>query len=296
MSDKWLVVDGNNIAMRAISAMLYSGLSAGDTPTGALMAFINSIAKHVHEEQPTHMVVCWDGFGPRWREEIDPGYKANRNPMPIDDEEFKHSSLALMREFLALANIGQLQMPRVEADDLVSAYWRLRVAAFDTRMVILSNDKDFLQLLDVDTEQVRVSAGGAPTDRWNATRVIEDMGVRPHQMPLVMALNGDVSDNVIGVHGIGPKKAIKALQAADWDLEAITVPAIVEALPRVRTNLELVDLRTPQPWIHVDHPPEFRPTTPATALHEDLVGFLNRYRMQGILTRYNERSLWGWRD
>lgn len=294
MPDKWLVVDGNNIAMRSISAMLYSGLSAGDTPTGALLSFINTLAMHVRHEQPTHMVVCWDGPGRRWREDIDPGYKANRNPMPESDEEFKHSSMGLIREFLSLANVGQMQIPHVEADDLVSAYWWLRDG--DDLMVILSNDKDFLQLLDVEVEQVRVSSGGAPTDRWTMARVVEDMGVWPQSLAKVMALNGDVSDNVIGVRGIGPKKAIKALREAEWDLDAITVPSIVEALPRVKANLDLVDLRKQRDWIVVGPPPEFRPTSPESPLHEMLVDFLLRYQMQGVLSRYNDHELWGWRD
>lgn len=290
---KALLVDGNNILMRSIMAMTYSGLSANDTPTGPLLSFINTLTKHVREEQPSHMVVCWDAKGHRWRTDVDEDYKANRGIPP--EEEFKRGSFALAKEFLALANIASIEVPEAEADDLIAAYWQ--GASRTDRITILSNDKDFLMLLaDGHTEQVRVSSGGAATDRWTAQRVLDDLGCTPTRLPLVMALTGDVSDNVIGVRGIGPKKAVKALVDADWDLDKITVPSIVAERDRVRMNLDLVDLRKPRDWISVSEIPEFRPTTVASSLHPLLVDFLIAYKMQGILGRYNERNLWGWRD
>lgn len=290
---KALLVDGNNLAMRAISAMLYSGLSSGDTPTGPLLSFINTLGKHVREEQPSHLVVCWDAKGHRWRSDVDDDYKANRNPAP--EQDFKHSSFALIKEFLALANIASVEVPQAEADDLIAAYWQ--GSQRTDRITILSNDKDFLMLLaDGHTEQVRVSSGGAPTDRWTAQRVLDDLGCTPTRLPLVMALTGDVSDNVIGIHGIGPKKAVKALVAADWDLDRITDPRITSEMQRVYSNLDLVDLRKPRDWIALGAIPEFRPTTVGSALHQPLVEFLIQYQMHSVLNRYNDRSLWGWRD
>jgi 5'-3' exonuclease len=290
---KALLVDGNNILMRSIMAMTYSGLSANDTPTGPLLSFINTLTKHVREEQPSHMVVCWDAKGHRWRTDVDEDYKANRGIPP--EEEFKRGSFALAKEFLALANIASVEVPEAEADDLIAAYWQ--GAARTDRITILSNDKDFLMLLaDGHTEQVRVSSGGAPTDRWTAQRVLDDLGCTPTRLPLVMALTGDTSDNVIGIHGIGPKKAVKALTAANWDLSQITDVRIIAEIQRVYLNLDLVDLRKPRDWISVGEIPEFRPTTVASALHPLLVDFLLSYQMQGTLGRYNERNLWGWRD
>jgi 5'-3' exonuclease len=290
---KALLVDGNNVLMRSIMAMAYSGLSADDAPTGPLLSFINVLGKHVREEQPTHLVVCWDAKGHRWRSDVDEDYKANRGIPP--EEEFKRGSFALAKEFLALANIASVEVPEAEADDLIAAYWQGNEDG-GMRTTILSNDKDFLMLLDERTEQVRVSSGGAPTDRWTAQRVLDDLGCRPEQLPLVMALTGDVSDNVIGVRGIGPKKAVKALVAADWDIDKITVPSIFAARDRVLVNIDLVDLRKPRNWIALGAIPEFRPTTVGSALHQPLVEFLIQYQMHSVLHRYNERALWGWRD
>lgn len=285
---KALVVDGNNIAMRSISAMLYSGLSANDAPTGPLLAFINTLAHHIREERPDRLVVCWDARGHRWRSDVDEDYKANRAPAP--EQDFKHSSFALIKELLSLANIAQTEVPEAEADDVIAAYWQAR--PIDTEFVILSNDKDFLQLLEPDTEQIRVSAGGAPTDRWNVNRVLDDLGCWPQSLPKVMALTGDVSDNVIGVRGIGPKKAIKALKDAGWDLEKITIPSIVAEMDRVRTNLDLVDLRKPRDWITVSEVPPFRPTSVASPLHPLLVDFLISYKMSHTLGKYYSATLW----
>lgn len=288
-----LLVDGNNILMRSIMAMTAVGLRSGDTPTGPLMSFVNTLTRQVREEQPSHLVVCWDSRGHRWRTDVDEDYKANRGLAP--EEEFKHGSFTLAKEFLSLANVAQVEVPEAEADDLIAAYWQ-RNEDGGMRVVILSNDKDFLQLLDPWTEQVRVSAGGAPTDRWTDERVVEAMGCQPRQLPLVMALTGDVSDNVIGIKGIGPKKAVKALAAADWDLAKITDERISSELPRVYANLDLVDLRKPRDWITVGPIPEFRPTTPASSLHPLFVQFLEGLELQGIIGRYGDRNLWGWRD
>ena len=284
-----LLCDGNNLLMRSVMAMSHAGLSYDGVATGPLLAFINGLSMHLRQEQPTRAVVCWDSRAHRWREDLDGGYKANRHLVP--EEEFKESSFALAKQFLALANIAQTEVPGAEADDVIAAYWRCRQPLHGT-MVILSSDKDFLQLLDERTEQVRLSSAGASTDRWTAQRVREAYGCGPEHLAKVMAIAGDVSDNVVGVHGIGPKKAVKALAAADWDLDRVEAPRIVAEMGKVRTNLDLVDLRKPRDWISVGDVPAFRPTTPGSQLHELLVEFLASYHMYRVLGRYNSQELW----
>lgn len=288
-----LVIDGNNLLMRSVKAMQYSGLaSASGIATGPLLAFVNGLSKHVREEKPDRVVVCWDSRQSRWRNEVSDTYKGNRHDAPVD--EFKESAFGLAKEFLALANIHQVEIPGAEADDLVAAYWRVWKDARERgdRLVILSSDKDFLQLLDrPGIEQVRLGSADTPTDRWDRGRVFHDLGYEPADAPLVMAIVGDVADNVIGIRGLGPKKAVKALQAAHWQIDELALDD--EQKEVVRSNLALVDLRSRHAGIDVAEPPLFEPTSAAhPSLHELLVEFLSKYQMNSIISRLNMGELW----
>lgn len=286
-----MVVDGNNILMRAVKAMEHTGLSSHGVATGPLVSFINTLSHHAREERPDSLVVCWDSASSdRWRNSLQADYKGTR--ADSSGYDFKDSAFALAKEFCSLANIIQETRRTFEADDLIAARWRLRNTA--GRFVILSNDKDFLQLLDPGVEQIRVSSGGAPTDRWDYDRVIEDVGVEPERIPLVMALTGDVSDNVIGVRGIGPVKAKKMLAASDWHLDSIDSPVVQESLERVKSNLGMVDLRNPPvaPEV-ITITNGFKPTSFGSLFHNDFIAFLQRYELRSVLTRYLHGELWG---
>jgi DNA polymerase-1 len=287
-----LLLDGNNALMRSVKAMQYSGLSnRAGAATGPLLAFVNTLSKHCREERPDLIAVAWDSRHHRWRQDVDPEYKIARHDAPED--EFKDSSFALAKEFLSLARIPQYDVPGVEADDVIAAHWRLwrRRSMDGDRLVIVSSDKDFLQLLDPGVEQVRLGSADTDTDRWDADRVHRDLGYQPRHAPAVMALVGDKIDNVVGVHGVGPKKAVKMLAAVDWDLEALDYDDETKA--RLRTNLTLVDLRTERHEVVVSPPGAYKPTNPASGLaYEALVEFLTRHQMNSILGRLNRGELW----
>jgi DNA polymerase-1 len=282
--------------MRSVKAMQYSGLSSSSgVATGPLLAFINGMSRICREEDPDGLVVCWDSRKARWRNKVSASYKGNRSDAPAD--EFKESPFGLAKEFLALANIAQNEVDGAEADDLIAAYWQRGPAAPDDvttgHMTIVSSDKDFLQLLAPRVDQVRLSTADTPTDRWTHRRVLQDRGIPPMHLAKSMAMTGDVSDNVIGLRGIGPKKALKLLEANGWDLEKAVAGFPEEDRDRVMTNLDLVDLRVRRDWIGVGPVPVFDPTRVSSSLSEHLVNFLNRYQMQSVLSRYYLGGLWG---
>lgn len=282
-----LIADGNNICMRSIHAMERSGLSVNGVPTGPLLVFINSVSRHIREEKPDRMVVCWDSGPSAFRMALDPNYKAHRKQFSVEAEESKHSSFSLAKEFLALANIHQVERPGFEADDLIAAYIASRAGE---RSVILSSDKDFLQLIDHQVDQVRLSSGGAETDRWTEDRVREEYGCEPRHLALAMALAGDVSDGVPGVPGFGMKTAIKVLAKSGWDLAAVEHPKVSAHRDQVDLSLQLVDLLTPV--IEMPSVPEFDPTVPGSALYEQFIQFLTRYRMDSIKAKVFTNTLW----
>jgi 5'-3' exonuclease len=285
-----LLVDGNNLAMRAIHAMAKSPLSADGVRTGPVLVFINALSKHVRDEQPDRVVVCWDSGPSLFRRALYADYKANRTvPSPSIDES-KRTSFALIKEFLALANVHQVERPGFEADDLVAWYVANRCAGDE--IVILSSDKDFLQLLGPEVQQVRLSSGGAPTDRWTVQRVREEFGCEPQHLVLAMALAGDKIDGVPGVPRFGMKTALKQLAQYGWSLDAIDHPAVQEHREQIEIALRLVDLRTPASGLTLTALPPFDPTRLDSALFGALVSFLVRYQMETVKGRMYAGELW----
>ena len=286
-----LLFDGNNLAMRSIHAMARSGLSADGVHTGPLYVFINSLTRHIREEDPDSVVVCWDSGVSDFRTQIDPGYKAHRKQATPEQDAEKRSHFGLMKEFLSLANIHQVERPGFEADDLI-AYYAAEQRKARRYTVILSSDHDFLQLLDDMTSQVRFSSSDTPTDRWTAERVEGEHGCTPEQFGLAMALAGDPGDGVPGVPGFGMKTALKHLRVADFDLDSIEHPKVLEHREQIDRARLLTDLRTPHASIELPPLPEFHPTRPGDALYEEYIRFLTRYRMQKIKDRVFNHTLW----
>lgn len=288
---KVLLVDGNNLLMRAMHATERSNMSVDGINTGPLVVFIKSLSRHIREEQPDRVVVAWDSrHGSSYRLAIDPEYKGNRGDSGSDWEDYKHDSFEMVKTFLAMSNIFMDERPGVEADDIIAAFWNCN--KYRSKVVILSSDKDFMQLLTDGTEQIRLSAGGAPTDRWTEQRVLDELGYKPSDIPKIMALTGDKGDNVPGIPGIGPKTAVKVLKEANWDLGGVTHPKIDGRQEDLLRNLSLVDLRENRTHLGVTGIPEFNPTQPGQALAGSMVSFFEMYRLTSIETEWAADRLW----
>lgn len=289
---KTLVVDGTNILVRGIKAMEAHGatLSSHGVSTGPLMVFINSMSRYVREENPDRVVVCWDGGRSTYRTGVYAAYKAARHERSGDET----AHFALAKEFLSLANIHHIERAGVEADDLVASY--CRQSEVNERVVILSGDKDFLQLLNGWTEQIRP---GSNNERWTANRVRSELGCKPEHLPMVMALTGDSGDGVPGVPGFGQKTAVKALSEHDWNLtsllntnEAKWAKKIAGHYDQVAIALSLVDLRNDHIGIQVPLAPKFNPTLPPSLLGRELLEFLEHWEMSSIIPRFIGGTLW----
>lgn len=296
-----LLIDGNNLVMTAIFAMRRSNLSAHGVLTGPLMVSINRIARFIREEEPNHVLVCWDGGKSAWRTELDAGYKAGRTPMVDNEHRLRDDTFYLVQTFCDLAGIPTLMVPGQEADDLIASAWR---ASTDDKIVIVSADKDLMQLLGTSprgaiVEQVRLGSanghGKTDIDRWTAERFIAERGFRPEQLPLVMALTGDTVDGVRGVPGIGPKKALKLLQDNQWDMDRVIASVGdlkgAEAAARIPSDLRLVDLQDvdlydieTEPWLPVDGD--------QMTAWSSLMTFLRHYELVEIQRQLYQGRLW----
>jgi DNA polymerase-1 len=297
----YLLVDGNNLLMRAIYATLQSGMEVGGINTGGLLVFINTLTKHIRETKATHVGVAWDMVGGSHRRSIDSQYKVNRQLGPTAQQ--KKLIFPLVKEFCTLAGITQYELEGWEADDIVAGWWAdtwhelTDNKATDPVIIILSSDKDFLQLLGdnphgLRTVQLRLSSFQTDTDMWTATRVQEIYGCQPRQLPMMMAFMGDLADNVTGIRGIGPKKAKKLLETHNWDFHR-TVDSLLVAddQDRVRRNLSLVNLRevrfeqTPSETLH------FIPPNEGTPRYQRLMSFCTAWQLESVVHRL-PTALW----
>lgn len=297
-----MLIDGNNLLMRCIRAMEYSGLRNGeDWQTGPLTAFVAALGRFTREHRPDSLVICWDHGPSERRTKMYPEYKAARKIHDPESEERKETAFGMTKEFLRLARIQQVSVKGFEADDVVAAYWGR--AYWDTQfdwaeedlpwhVMIVSGDKDFMQLLDRGTKQLRPDGTGS-YQLWDAAMVEAKYGCRPDRLPDYMALVGDPVDGVPGVRGIGPKKALKALQEADWDLGKVAVLEEGNNYGMAILSACLVDLRQ-STW----HPevPEAKPFNPIDPSERgeclELVTFLRALGMETILSRFYTGTLW----
>src|SRR5262245_53843336 len=205
MSERFFVLDGPNYMYRAYHALPLLTNSRG-VPVHVTFGMSTMLWKILREEQPDYFVVAWDPPGPTFREQQFAAYKETRVAMPDD---LRSQIAVVMRLFEAL-RLPVVQFPGFEADDvLATLVERTREQGID--MVLLTGDKDMLQLVDA---RVRVHSpgprGGEPAI-YDEAGVREKWGVEPQQIPDLLALMGDSIDNIPGVPGVGPKTAVKLI-------------------------------------------------------------------------------------
>lgn len=286
MSKRLMLVDGPNLAWRSIHAIRPGNSFEG--ATGPLVLFVRALSKYVREVGPDELVVCWEGGKSEFRTRIYSEYKANRGP---SGHPLRDSAFTMIQSFLALCRISQARVRGFEADDLIAALWR---TYHDRRVTILSSDKDLLQLVSDRSEQIRLGGGGADTDLWTVEDVRREFGCEPEDLPRLMAITGDRGDNVPGITGMGPKKALKALENYGWDLEENSHPAVSRHRDQVLLSHRLVNLRDPEEVPDVSQIPlEFDPVSGEEDPDFRMLGyFLLANQLQDLYNRSRQGTLW----
>jgi DNA polymerase-1 len=205
MSERFFILDGPNYMYRAYHALPLLTNSRG-VPVHVTFGMSTMLWKILREEQPDYFVVAWDPPGPTFRAQQFAAYKETRVAMPDD---LRSQIATVMRLFEAL-RLPVVQVPGFEADDVLATLVE-RTRERDIGMVLLTGDKDMLQLVDA---RVRVHSpgprGGEPAI-FDEAGVREKWGVEPQQIPDLLALMGDSIDNIPGVPGVGPKTAVKLI-------------------------------------------------------------------------------------
>ena len=220
---KFYVIDGHASIYRAYYA-IKSRLSAPGTgqPTHAVFGFTKIIRALLDAHKPDYLVVALDSPGKTFRHERYTEYKANRKAMPED----LVSQLPYVDRVCEAYGIPIFRVPGFEADDLMGTLARLG-RENGLEVILVSGDKDALQLVE---DGVRV-LDPVKDVLYDAEKVKEKRGVPPERIVDFLGLAGDSSDNIPGVPGVGPKKALKLLSEHD------SLDAVLAASPNVKGKM-----------------------------------------------------------
>lgn len=209
--EKFLIIDGNSIANRAFYALPFLSNHKGE-PSGAVFGFANILIKMISEHKPTYIAVAFDHARKTFRNEIYAEYKMQRKQTPQE----LIVQFPVIKEMLKCMNIKVLEQEGIEADDIIGTLTKTE----NVEKIVLSGDKDLLQLIDDHTTVWLTKKGVSELDKVDEKRLNEIFGIKPFQIIELKALMGDASDNIPGVKGIGEKTALNLL-AEYTDIENV---------------------------------------------------------------------------
>ena len=208
---KLVLIDGNSIMNRAFYGIMGSKMltTKDGKYTNAVYGFLAIMFKILDDIKPEYLAVAFDLKGPTARHELYKEYKANRHGMPEELAE----QMPVIKEVLRAMNIDIIEKQGYEGDDILGTLAKYGEKQ-GLEVTILSGDRDTFQLASdhITIRIPRTKAGKTETEDYNRAKVLEEYGLEPEQLIEVKALQGDTSDNIPGVPGIGPKTAISLIQ------------------------------------------------------------------------------------
>ncbi|MFN0008418.1 MAG: DNA polymerase I [Planctomycetota bacterium] len=201
------LLDGTALAYRSHFALQRSGLTTPEgRPSGATYGFTMTLRRILDMEKPDRVAVAFDPPGPTFRHKRYADYKATREKMP---EELV-DQLEPIRECVRAHGVPLFEVPGFEADDVIGTL-ATQAAEAGWEVMIVTGDKDFMQLVGEHVKLYNVFKTGVDLVIEGTEAVKEKFGTTPDRVIDVLAVMGDSSDNVPGVHGIGEKGAIKLI-------------------------------------------------------------------------------------
>jgi 5'-3' exonuclease/transcription antitermination factor NusG len=240
-----LVVDGTQLFIRCSEAPGLNTLTdAEGRPTGAIVGFLRSLGSYKKRFPGANIYVCWDGSSQR-RKAMFPDYKGNRvsrsGAIGISGPSF---GWEWMRETLPMLGVTQAFNPVEEADDVMAAL--VRGPLKDLPNVLLTTDRDLLQLVTEFTHQLCPAVGAGKEKLYDPALVEAEYGVLPASMVHLRALSGDSSDNIPGVPNFGLKTSSKIVRLYG------TVTALLRSNLAGLGKAQVANLREHEKQIHLN--------------------------------------------
>ena len=227
---KLLIFDGHSLAFRSFYALPEDLHTTDGTYTNAVYGFTSMLIKLMQEERPDYLAACFDMAAPLQRSEEFSDYKATRTEAP---ETFS-PQLPLIREVLEVLNIPIFELPGHEADDII-AYLAKCASSEDVDVRIVTGDRDFFQLVGGNIKVLYNRRGITDIVEMDAKAVEARYGIPPSKYVDLKALEGDTSDNLPGVPGVGTKTAAKLVQKYGTAEEVVAHAQ--EQTPKLAANL-----------------------------------------------------------
>lgn len=227
---KLILIDGNAIIHRAFHATPPFKNENGDL-VNAVYGFSSMLLTILNTQQPDYIAVSFDMPGKTFRHTEYKEYKATRKKAP--DELY--SQIPLIKEVVRTFQIPIYEIEGFEADDVLGTLSKQADKLGNVMTYIATGDRDLLQLITDRTNIIMPLKGFGEVTIYDRDKVMEKYGIKPVQVPEMKGLEGDSSDNIKGVAGIGPKTA-RTLIEKYGNLEGIFAH-IDEITGKVRENL-----------------------------------------------------------
>lgn len=242
------LVDGQSYIYRAFYAVKELTNSKG-FPTNAIFGFVNMLQRIRVGYAPSHLAVVFDAKGKNFRHDLYPKYKARRLSMP----ETMRPQIPRIKEVVRAYHIPTIELEGYEADDIIATLVT-RWARANTEVVIVSGDKDLMQLISPHVTMLDTMKD----ERLGIEHVKAKFGVDPARVVDVQGLMGDPTDDIPGVPGVGEKTAIKLI--SEWhDLENLLAHAdeiAGKVGEKIRDNAELARVSKTLATLRQDVPVE----------------------------------------
>ena len=245
VNDKVMIVDGLNMFIRVFGAV--PTLNDDGEHVGGVTGFLLSLGALIRKNKPTRVLVVFDGKGgSQRRKKMYKGYKEGRTGLTKvnrlagyedleDQQQSMKNQFGLLIKYLELLPVDLCYIDYVEADDIM-AYAARHI--FKKEVLIVSSDKDFLQLVD---DRISVYQ---PTKKKMVYKddVKELFGVPSHNLVFYRIFDGDKSDNIPGVRGVGPKTLVnKLLFLQNENLDMITLMENVSEMDNEKLKKKILD-------------------------------------------------------
>ena len=215
-----VIIDGNSIMNRAFYGIMGSKMlmTEDGTYTNAVYGFLAILFKILDDLKPEYLAVSFDLKAPTQRHKLYAEYKATRHGMPDELAQ----QMPIIKDILRDMNISIIEKEGYEADDVLGTLSKMGENE-GVDVTILSGDRDNFQLTSdkVTVRIPRTKAGKTEVEDFDRNKIIETYGLEPTKLIEVKALQGDASDNIPGVPGIGEKTALSIIKEYGSDRKSV---------------------------------------------------------------------------
>ena len=241
-NDKVLIIDGLNTFIRVFSVIPTT--NDDGIHIGGIVGFLRSIGYTINMIRPTRVIIVFDGKGgsnrrrkiyPEYKQNRRTKYRVNRSNSFATQEDEKHNMIMQIQrvvEYLDTLPLTVLSYDNIEADDTIG--YICRQVLTESQITIMSTDKDFLQLVN---GRIKI---WSPTKKkmYYEDKVMEEFGISSHNYIWYRVLDGDKSDNISGVRGLGLKTIQKKLPFLSEN-RIVSIDEVTNELPEHKDTIEL---------------------------------------------------------